>query len=101
MSKYNVKFWSNFSANTNKLLRFAVAFGKLMSLLQTSKEALDFSHFLKCLRQIIFKAVNTAFDLFSQQDAAETLSYILKELCGASTHASESNFLLRIKFLEW
>ena len=78
VSKYNVKFWSNLSANTNKLPKFAVAFVKLMSLWQTSKEALHSSNFFKCLRQIISKAVNLAFDLFSQQDTAEILSYILK-----------------------
>ena len=33
---------------------------------------------------------NPAFELFSKQDAAEILSYILQELCGESIHASES-----------
>ena len=60
-----------------------------MSLLQTSEGTLDSSYFLKCLEQIISKAGNPAFDLFFQQDAAEIL-YILEELCGESTHASES-----------
>ena len=32
----------------------------------------------------------SAFDLFSQPDAAEILSYILEELCGKSIHTSES-----------
>ena len=56
----------------------------------TSKGALDPSYILKCLKQIISKAGNTAFGLFSQQDAAEILSYVLEELCGESIHASES-----------
>ena len=85
-----VKFWSNFSAHTNKLPQFVAAFVKIMSLLQTSKRALDPSYFLKCLKQIISKAGNPAFDLSSQPDAAEILSYILEELCGKSIHASES-----------
>ena len=85
-----VKFWSNFSAHTNKLPQFVAAFVKIMSLLHTSKGALDPSYFLKCLKQIISKAGNPAFDLFSQQDAAEILSYILEKLCGESIHVSES-----------
>ena len=48
-----------------------------MSLLQTSEGALDPSYFLKCLKQIISKAGNPAFDLFAQQDGAKMLSYIL------------------------
>ena len=58
--------------------------------LQTSKGALDPSYFLKCLKQIISKVENPAFDLFSQQDAADILSYNLEELCEESIHASES-----------
>ena len=50
--------------------------------------ALDSSYFLKC--QKITKAGNPTFDLFSQQDAAETLSFILQEICGESINASES-----------
>ena len=61
-----------------------------MSLLQTSKGALDPSYYLKYQRQIISKAGNPTFDLFFQQDAAEILSYILEELCEESIHASES-----------
>ena len=61
-----------------------------MPLPQTYKEGLDPYYFLNCLKQIISKAENLAFDLFSQQDAAEILSYILEELCGESIHASES-----------
>ena len=60
-----------------------------MSLVQTSNVALDLSYFLKCLKQIIAKAGNRAFDIFSQQYAAEILSYILEELCGESLYASE------------
>ena len=68
----------------NKPPQFVIAFVKLMSLLQTSKGALDPSYFLKCLKQIISKAGNPAFDLFAQQDAPEFLSYILEELHGVS-----------------
>ena len=60
-----------------------------MSLLKISKVALDPSYFLKCVKQIICKVGNPAFNLFSQQNAAEILSYILEELCGESIHASE------------
>ena len=59
-----------------------------MSLLQTSKVALDAFYFLKRLKQIITKAGNPPFDLFSQQDAAAILSYILKELYGESVYFS-------------
>ena len=52
-----VKFWSIFSAYTNKLPKFVAAFVKIMSLLQRSKEALDSSYFLKCLKQIISKEI--------------------------------------------
>ena len=72
-----LKFWSNFSAHTIKLPQFVAVFVKLMSLLQTSEGALDPSYFLKCLKQIISKAGNPAFDLFAQQDGAKMLSYIL------------------------
>ena len=58
------KFWSNFSVHTNELLQFVAAFVKIMSLLQTSKGALDPSYFLKYLKQIISKAGNAAFDLY-------------------------------------
>ena len=85
-----VKFWSSFSAHTNKPPKFVTAFVKIMPLLQTSKGALDPSYFLKCLKQIISKAGSPAFDLFSQQDATEILSYILGELCRECIHASES-----------
>ena len=85
-----VKFWSNFSIYTNKLPQFDAAFVRIASSLQTSKGALDPSYVLKCLKQIISKAGNPAPHLFSQQDAAEFLSYILEELCGESIHASES-----------
>ena len=85
-----VIFWSNFSVYTNKLSQFDAAFVRIVSSLQTSKGALDLSYFLRCLKQIISKAGNPAFHLFSQQDAAEFLPYILKELCGESIHASES-----------
>ena len=51
--------------------------------------ALDPSYFFKCLTKIIIKAGNLAFDLFSQQDAVEVLSYILEELCGESIHSGE------------
>ena len=57
--------------------KFVAVFVKLMSLLQTSEGALDPSYFLKCLKQIISKAGNPAFDLFAQQDGAKMLSYIL------------------------
>ena len=57
--------------------------------LQQRRFTLDPSYFLKCLKQIT-KAGNPAFNLFSQQDAAEILSYILEELYGESIHASES-----------
>ena len=85
-----VKCWSNFSAHTNKLPQFVADFVKIMSLLQTSKGALDPSYFLKCLKQIISKTGNHAFDLFSQQDVAQILSDILEELFGESLHVSES-----------
>ena len=84
-----LKFWSNFSAHTIKLPQFVAVFVKLMSLLQASEGGLDPSYFLKCLKQIISKVGNPAFDLFAQQDGAEMLSYIL-ELYGQSIHASES-----------
>ena len=58
-------------------------FGPISLLTQTNCSSL-------CLKQIISKAGNPAFDLFSQQDAAEILSYILEEFCGESVHASES-----------
>ena len=58
------KFCSNFSAHTSELLQFVAAFVKIMSLLQTSKGALDPSYFLKYLKQIISKAGNAAFDLY-------------------------------------
>ena len=90
MSQYSGKIWSNFSAHISKLPQSVAAFVKLLSLLQTSKGALDPSYFLKCLKQIISKAGNPAFDVFIQQDAAEILSYILEELCGESVNASES-----------
>ena len=61
-----------------------------MSLQQTSKGAIDPSYVLECLKKIISKDRNPAFDISSQQDAAEILSYILEELCGESIHASES-----------
>ena len=78
--------------------------------------ALDPSSFLKCLKQIICKAwSNPAFDLFSQQDAAEIVSYILEKLCGLymavnllefisdrlplPQHAKAPKFLIRIKFI--
>ena len=85
-----VKFWSNFSAHTDKLPQFVAVFVKIMLSLQTSRGALDPSYFLKCLKQIISKVENPAFDLFSQQDAADILSYNLEELCGEFIHASES-----------
>ena len=52
--------------------------------------ALDPSYFLKCMKQIISKAGILAFDLFSQQNAAEIVSYILEELCRESIRGSES-----------
>ena len=52
-----VKFCSIFFAYTNKLPQFVAAFVKIMSLLQTSKGALDPSYFLKCLKQIISKEI--------------------------------------------
>ena len=90
VSQYSGQIWSKFSAHISKLPQFVAAFVKLSSLLQTSKGALDPSYFLKCLKQIISKAGNPAFDGFTQQDAAEILSYILEELCGESINASES-----------
>ena len=77
-----VIFSSNFFAHINTLMQFVASFVKIMSLLHTSKGALDPSYLLKCLNQIISKAGNCAFNLFSQQDAAEILSYILEELFG-------------------
>ena len=89
VSQYSGQIWSKFSAHISKLPQFVAAFVKLSSLLQTSKGALDPSYFLKCLKQIISKAGNPAFDGFTHQDAAEILSYILEELCGGSINASE------------
>ena len=51
--------------------------------------ALDPSYFLKCLTKVIIKAGNLAFDLFSQQDAAEVLPCILEELCEEYIYSSE------------
>ena len=67
-----------------------VAFVKVISLLQRSKWALDPSYFLKCLKQIVSKAENSAFHLFSQHNAVEIISYILEELCGEAIDVSES-----------
>ena len=82
-----VKFWTNLSAHTKKLPQFVAAFVKLMLLLQASKVVLDPPYFLKCLKQIISKAGNSAFNLFFQQDAADIFSYILEELCRESIQA--------------
>ena len=49
------------------------AFVKLMSVLETSKRALDPSWALECLNQIISKAENPSFNSFSQQNTAEIL----------------------------
>ena len=90
VSKYNGQILVQFlSLQKKKLPEFVAAFVKMMSLLQTSKGALDSSYFFKCLMQIISKPQNLAFQSILQQDAAEILSYIL-ELCGESIHASES-----------
>ena len=77
-----VKFW-----------QFVAAFVKIMPLLQRSKVDLHSSYFLKCLKRIISKAGNPAFDLFSQQDAAEMLSNILEKLCEESLAQYASSIL--------
>ena len=61
-----------------------------MSLLQTSKGALDPSYFLKCLKQILEILLGWKSCFQSIFPAAEILPYILEELCGESIHASES-----------
>ena len=81
------KFWSSFSSQSATSSLFVSSFVKLMSLLKTSRNALDPSQFLKRLDQLIKKAGNKSFKLFQQQDAAEVLSYILEELCSESIHA--------------
>ena len=85
-----VKVWSNFFAQTKKLPQFDAVFIKIMSLLQTSKGALDPSYFLKCLKQILEILLGWKFCFQSIFPAAEILPYILEELCGESIHASES-----------
>ena len=55
-----VKLWYHFCAHTNKLPKLVAAFVKIMSLLQTSKVALDTFYFFESLKQITSKAGNPA-----------------------------------------
>ena len=84
------QFWSNLNLHSAILSPFASSFVKLMSLLKSSKSALDPSHFLRHLKQIILKSGRPDFDIFQQQDAAEILLCVLEELCGESILAQDS-----------
>ena len=75
-----VSFWSNLTMFTTSLAPFVSSFVKIMSLLRTSKQPIDPSHFLKHLNNTIIKSGKQNFNIFEQQDAAEVLSSIFEEL---------------------
>ena len=54
---------------------------KIMSLLKSSKTAIDPSQFLRFLKKVLVKSGKPHFNIFGQQDAAEILACILDELC--------------------
>ena len=81
------EFWGNIGCSLNKQTPFVSSFLKTMSLLQTSRSALDPSQFLRFLKQVLIKSGRVDFNIFQQQDACEVLSCILDELCSQSFHA--------------
>ena len=82
--------WSNISLLNNNLPPFINSFLRLMSLLRSSKAALDPSQFLRHLKVVLIRSGKSDFNIFSQQDAGEILSSILIELCSFSPHAQQA-----------
>ena len=85
-------FWSNISLMNTNLSPFTASSVRLMSLLKSSKTALDPSQFLRHLKIVLIKAGKADFNLFNQQDAAEILLYILQYFSESSIHAKQLTY---------
>ena len=79
-----VQFCSNFNAVSETLSPFVSSFVKIMSLLKSSKSAIDPSQFLRFLKQVLVKSGRPYLNIFEQQDAGKILACFSDELCGDS-----------------
>ena len=70
--------WSNLFLDNNTS-PFLKSFLRIMSMLRSSRTAVDPSQFLRHLRITLIKSGKNEFNIFQQQDAAEILTHILNE----------------------
>ena len=77
-------FWSVIASNTVENDFFITSFLEIMYSIQSTKKPLDPSRFLRALTTVIHSSGQRNFNVFSQQDAAEVLEYILNEFTSSS-----------------
>ena len=88
------EFWSQVSNTTNDF--FTSSFFEIMHSLTSSVKPIDPSRFLRSLTDVIHRSGQTDFNIFSQQDAAEVLEYILNEFSSQSVLARDKlKFVVR------
>ena len=76
--------WSVIASNTVEDDLFITSFLEIMYSIESTKKLIDPSRFLRALTTVIHNSGQQNFIIFSQQDAAEVLEYILNKFCSSS-----------------